>query len=255
VERGNTGLYRVGVPLLGVAVVIAAWWLATIVFHIGPFLLPSPPDIVAAFWQNHGLLLSSAGVTLGETAAGFGIAAGGGLLLAMTLSASRLINRAAMPMLVAANAIPKLAVAPLLVVWMGFGQFPKIVMVTLICFFPILLAATAGLNSTPADLGELARMLCTPTWKTFLRVKLPWALPQILTGLKVAVSLAVIGAVVAENSGSTAGLGYVIVQSQGDTALAFASVTLLAVESIGLFYALAGIERLLVPWARETTAQ
>jgi NitT/TauT family transport system permease protein len=255
-ERDRGVLYKIGLPVLGFAVFIGAWWLAIIVFGVGRFLLPTPLDIVRAFRVEHTLLLKEAWVTLTETAIGFGIAAAGGLLLAVILTASRLVNRAAMPVVVAINAVPKLAVAPLLVVWMGFGQLPKIVMVILICFFPVVLGSIAGLTATPGDLGELARSLTASRWKTFVKIRLPWALPHIFVGLKVSVSLAVIGAVVAEIAGAAEGLGFVIVSSgpQGDTSLAFAAVTLLAIESIALFYLVSTIERLLLPWARETTA-
>jgi NitT/TauT family transport system permease protein len=244
-----------GLPVIGAIAAVGLWWLATIVFHIREFMLPPPPAIVKSFLALPGYLLLAAGTTLRESVIGFGVATAGGLVLALLLSASRLVERAVMPLMVAANAIPKLAIAPLLIIWMGFGQTPKIVMVILVCFFPILISAMAGLTSTPSDLGELARSLSASRVKTFLKVRLPWALPQIFVGLKVAISLAVIGAVIAEFSGASQGLGFVIVNSgqQADTPLAFVAIVLLAVLSIGLFYILVGIERLLLPWVRETS--
>jgi NitT/TauT family transport system permease protein len=246
-------LSALGLPLLGAVVVVALWWLATIVFGIAPFILPAPLDIARVFTRLPGYLLSQTQTTLVETLAGFGLAVLGGLLGAMVLTAFRVIERAIFPLLVAANAVPKIAIAPLLVVWLGFGSVPKIVMVFLISFFPIVVAAVSGLTSMPAELGELARSLSASRPQTFVKLRIPWALPQIFIGLKVGITLAVVGAVVGEFSGGDQGLGYVILASgaSADTALAFAAMTLLGVMSVVLFYLVTTVEWLLLPWARE----
>jgi NitT/TauT family transport system permease protein len=249
-------LSAVGLPLLGAILVIAAWWLATVAFHILPVLLPSPPDIVRAFLRLPEFLARNAWVTLVETLGGFAAATLAGLVIALLLTSSRLLEHAVLPLLVAFNSVPKLAIAPLLTVWLGFGQMPKMVMVFLLCFFPIVLSTMSGLTSTPADLGELARTLSASRWHTFAKIRIPWALPQIFVGLKVAISLAVIGAIVGEftGTGTDRGLGAVIIISgtSADTPLAFAAITLLAVLSIGLFYLVVAAERLLLPWVKET---
>jgi NitT/TauT family transport system permease protein len=252
-ERGV--VFRYGLPLLGFAVFIGGWWLSTIAFHISTFMLPSPRDVAHSFREHPAFLLQNTLVSLKEAVLGFLLATAGGLVLALILTSSQYIRQAAMPVLVTINSIPKLAVAPLILVWMGFGQLPKVVMAILVCFFPILLSSITGLTSAPADLGELARALSSSRWKTFFKVRMPWALPQIFVGLKVAVALAIIGTVVQENAGSLEGLGYVIVSAEPafDTPLAFASVILLTLESILLFYVLVAVERLAMPWARETT--
>lgn len=255
-RRSRSRLPRFVLPVIAMAVCIGLWWLATIIFHINSFLLPSPADIVRSFLDTPGYLLRETGNTLLETLYGYAIAAVGGLFVAMLLTASKAMQRAILPILVGFNAVPKIAVAPLLVVWMGFGQSPKVVMVVLIAFFPIVVSSMAGLSSTPADLGELARSLSASRRQTFLKVRLPWALPQVFVGLKVAIALAVIGAVVGEFSGGNTGLGYVIVASgsSADTSLAFAAIALLAIISIGLFYLVAALEHVLLPWVRETSA-
>jgi NitT/TauT family transport system permease protein len=246
-----------GLPVLGAVVLVAIYWAITIVFNVKAILMPTPPSIVKSFNSFFGYLMDMSRVTLVETLAGFAIAAGGGLVIALILTSSETVNRATLPLLVAANAIPKVALAPLLVVWLGFGYSPKISLAVLICFFPIIVSTMSGLTSTPADLGELANSLSASRWQTFVKVRLPWALPQIFVGLKAAIPLAVTGAVVGEINGSAdKGLGYVIVASgsTADTALAFSSLVLLAVMSIALFYLVVGVERLLLPWARETSA-
>jgi NitT/TauT family transport system permease protein len=245
----------IGLPAVSTLIAIALWWSATIVFEIRTFFLPAPPDIVESFLKMPDYLLEQAWVTLGETLMGFALAAVGGLLIAVVLSASQLVQRATMPLLVAVNSIPKLALAPLLLLWLGFGQLNRVVMVILISFFPIVVSSMAGLGSTPSDLNELARSLSANKWQHFVKVRFPWAVPHIFVGLKVAISLALVGAVVAEFTGGGKGLGYVIVASgtSADTPLAFAAIVLLAVMSIGLFYLVVAAERRLLPWAKETT--
>jgi NitT/TauT family transport system permease protein len=249
-------LATVGLPVLGAVVTIGGWWAGTAVFDIRPVFLPSPPDIVEALSRQPAHLLRQAWITLTQTLIGFALAASTSLVLAVALTASRTVNQSVLPQIIAINAVPKVALAPLLVVWLGFGSTPKIVLAFLICFFPILVASMAGLTSTPTELNELARSLVASRWQTFLKIRLPWALPQIFVGLKVGISLAVIGSVVAEMQVPNAGLGAVIVVSgaTSDTPLAFAAMTLLAVMSICLFYVVVVAERLLLPWARQITA-
>lgn len=140
-------------------------------------------------------------------------------------------------------------------VWLGFGSVPKIAMVVLIAFFPIVVATMSGLTSTPVELAELAESLSASRLQTFVKLRIPWALPQIFVGLKLGVTLSVVGAVVGEFSGGDQGLGYVIVASgaSADTPLAFAAMTLLSAMSVLLFYFVAVLERLFLPWAREIT--
>jgi NitT/TauT family transport system permease protein len=245
----------VGLPAAGGVAIVALWWLATIVFGIRTFFVPKPPEVLDAYRRLPGHLLTQTGHTLAETMVGFGVAALGGTILAVLLTACGPLERAAMPWVVAVNAVPKVALAPLLVVWLGFGIRPKVAMVILICFFPVVVSTMAGLSSTPTDLGELARSLSASRWQTFVRVRLPWALPQVFVGLKVAISLALVGAVVGEIQNPDRGLGAVILSAgtSADTPLAFAAVVLLGVLGVGLFYLVVGVERILLPWAREIT--
>ncbi|MFC6017974.1 ABC transporter permease [Plantactinospora solaniradicis] len=239
-------------PVLGGVIAVGLWWLVAELFDISAFFLPSPPDVVSAFLRLPGYLLQETWVTFLETVIGFGIAAAGGLVVALLLAASWVVERMTMPLMAAINSVPKVALAPLLLVWIGFGPEPKIVMVVLVCFFPIVVSAMAGLTSTPNDLRELARSLSASWWQTFLKVRLAWALPQIFVGLKVATSLAIIGAIIGEVVNPDRGLGSVIVSSgaSADTPLAFAALTLLALMGAALFYLMVALERLLVPWAR-----
>ncbi|GAA2792633.1 ABC transporter permease [Kribbella solani] len=241
-------------PIIGLAATVALWWGATIVFAIEPYLLPSPWDVVVKFSEQPGMLLTETGTSLLETIEGFLLAIVIGVPIALLIVRSVILERLVYPLLLMVNSIPKVAVAPLLVVWMGFGQWPKVVMVLLMCFFPIVISTAQGMKSTPSELVELMRSLNASRTQEFFKLRLRYAMPQIFTGFKVAISLAVIGSVIAEFVGATKGLGYIIQQSgaSADTTLAFAAITLLSVMSIVLFYGLALLEYLLLPWARET---
>ena len=171
----------------------------------------------------------------------------------MAIASSRLLERTIYPVLLGLNAVPKIAIAPILVLWMGFGYGPKIVVTFLLCIFPIVISTATGLKSTPPELVELVAVARRVSrLELFRRVRFPSALPHVFVGLKVAISLAVIGAVIGEFVGAEAGLGHVIIASGSnvDTSLAFGAMVLLGVLSVALFYALVGLERLLVPWAR-----
>jgi NitT/TauT family transport system permease protein len=239
-------------PVLGAVLAVGLWWLLTAALHIDKFYVPSPADVVDTFLRTPQFLIQETWVTLQRVLIGFGIAVAGGLAVAIVLAASPTVERMAMPVLAAVNAIPKVALAPLLLIWMGFGDAPKIVMVILVSFFPVVVSTMAGLTSTPTELRRLARSLKASWRQTFVKVRLPWALPQIFVGLKVATPLAIIGAVIGEVVNPDRGLGSVISGSgaSNDTPLAFAALVLLAVLGVVMFYAVALVERLLVPWAQ-----
>ncbi|MGW3966687.1 ABC transporter permease [Amycolatopsis sp. NPDC005003] len=240
-------------PVVGVLLLVGLWWLATIVFSIERFLVPSPADVVASFLELPGYLLEQSLVTLAETVEGFLLSIVVGVPLAVLIVRFPLLERTFYPILLAVNAVPKIAIAPILVVWFGFGQGPKVVLVVLVCVFPVVISTVSGMKSTPHELVELFRSWDSSRRQEFFKLRFRHALPQIFVGLKVAISLSVIGAVIAEFVGAGAGLGFVIVQSgaSADTSLAFAAMTLLAIMSIALFYGLAYLERKLLPWAEE----
>ena len=247
-------LGAVVLPILGMVVLVAIWWLAVLAFHIQPFLLPTPPQVAQVFVDAPGEMLGHLRASAFETLEGYGLAVLAGLAIALAVAGSRTIDRMFTPLLVAANAVPKVALAPLVIIWFGLGQVSRVVLVFLVCFFPIVVSAVAGFTTTPVELAELARSLSASRRQTFLKVRVPGALPQIFVGLKVAVGLAVIGATVAELQGADVGLMYAVQAygGQGRTAPAFAALILLAVLSIVLYYLLVALERRLLPWARET---
>lgn len=243
-------------PALTLVLALAAWWAVTTFTDVERILLPPPADVLEELRNRPDYLTEHGRFTLVGTLGGFAIAAVGGTVIGTAIALSRVFSQMTYPWLVAFNAIPKIALAPLLIVWLGFNLEPKVAMAVLVCFFPVVLATASGLTSTPSELVELARSLDASRWQTFAKVRFPYALPQIFIGLKLAVPLAVIGAVIGEFAGGSKGLGFVVNQSGslGQTDLAFAALIVLSVISVILYYALVGVERLLLPWVRATTS-
>lgn len=236
---------------------MAFWWLVTTGFGlVHPAALPPPLAVAESFVDARGVLIPALGITTLMTVQGFLLSAVAGVLIGIALAASRHLERMFAPLLVAVNAVPKIALGPLLVVSFGWGTKPILTMVFLLCFFPIVLSTVTGLTTTPADLAELARSLHASWWQSFRKVRFPAALPQVFVGLKVAMPLAAIGAVIGEFYSDRPGLGYQILQYNGvgETATAWAAIVLIAVMSIGLYSVLSVVERLALPWVRATTS-
>ena len=239
-------------PVVTFVALVALWDVATRAFGWEPWLVPPPRDVADALWVYRDLLPRHTWVTVWESLAGFALAIAIGIPLGGLIAYSRVLELTVYPILLGLNAVPKIAIAPILILWMGFGPGPKILVSFLLCVFPIVIATATGLKQTPVELVDLARSLCASEWQTFRRFRFPSAIPEIFIGLKVAISLAVIGAVIGEFVGASEGLGWVIVNSGANvnTALAFAAMAILALVSILLFYGLVLLERLAVPWAR-----
>jgi NitT/TauT family transport system permease protein len=244
----------VTLPIVGALVTLAVWRLSIAIFDIPPYLIPTPGAVLKAFAADPAYILTNAWVTLQETIKGFAIAVVAGVVTGAALASSSFVERAMYPQLIALNAVPKVALAPMLAVWVGLGQGAKVLMAVTMCFFPIVLATVTGVTTTAADLVEMSRSLSANRWQTFIKVRLPAAMPHIFIGLKTAMPLAVIGAVIGEFFSGSEGLGFVIQNATSDMAIAFAAIAVLAATSIVLYYAVVAVERLLLPWVRETTA-
>jgi putative hydroxymethylpyrimidine transport system permease protein len=236
--------------LLGLWEVAARWdWISN-ALDIEDFLVPAPSDIATSLWEDRSLLLSDAWVTLQEVLLGFLIAAVAGVAFALLIHLSETARRAVYPLLVASQTIPIVVLAPILVVWFGFGITPKLVIVALICFFPITVNMLDGLRSVDPDLTKMMRSLGAGRLQRLWRAELPASLPYAFSGARVAITVSVIGAVFAEYVGSSEGLGHLINQAQAQllTARSFAAVVVLSVMAIALFALVSAIERLVVTW-------
>jgi NitT/TauT family transport system permease protein/putative hydroxymethylpyrimidine transport system permease protein len=237
---------------LGLWELAARWELLADLLRIEPFLVPAPSDIAEALWTDRELLAEDGWVTLQEIVLGFALAVAAGLGFATALHLSDTLRRAFYPVLVASQTVPIIVIAPILVVWFGFGIGPKLAIIALICFFPITVNTLDGLRSVDPDLTKLMRTLDAGRARIFLRAEAPSALPYAFSGAKIAVAVAVIGAVFGEWAGSDSGLGHLMLQAsaQLETARLFAAVVVLSVFAIGLFALLSLLERRIAWWGR-----
>ncbi|QOC90326.1 ABC transporter permease [Micromonospora craniellae] len=250
------GITAVLLPAAGLLVAFGVWWLVARWGLVHPAALPPPGDVLTAYRLGQDRLLEHTVTTTGEILLGFLLSAVAGVLIGLSLAASRTVERMFTPLLVAINAVPKITLGPLLVVALGWGPKPILTMVFLLCFFPIVLSTATGLTTTSSELAELVRSWNASRWQAFRKVRFPAALPQIFVGLKVAMPLAAIGAVIGEFQAGEGGLGFVIQQYAGigDTATAWAAIILVALVSILLYAVLVLVERRSLPWVRETTS-
>ena len=240
-----------GPPLALLALVLAVWEAAARLGWVEDYLLPAPTEVARALVEDRDVLFADAWVTAQEVLLGFGLALAAGVGVAVLLHLSPMLRRALYPIVVASQAVPVIVIAPILVIWFGFGMGPKLMVIALICFFPITVNTLDGLRAVDRDQIRMLRTLGAGRWDTFRRLELPSALPYLFSGAKIAVAVAVIGAVFGELVGSDAGLGHVIQVGTAQllTARVFAAVLLLAAMAIALFALVAAIERRAVPWA------
>ncbi len=245
------------VPLAIVLALLGLWQLYARVGGVEDLILPAPTEVASALWSDRSLLWDNFVVTAQEVLFGLAVAVAAGALLAAALHASGAVRRAVYPLLVASQTVPIVIVAPLLVVWFGYGLAPKLVIIALICFFPVVVTALDGLASLDPELRKLMQTLDAPPLRTFRLVEVPAALPSLFSGARIAVAVAVIGAVLAEQAGSSDGLGHLLLQAtpQLETARAYAAVVVLSLFAIALFALLALLERLALPWAHRTRAR
>lgn len=255
-KRTTGSLRRWLLPALLLAALLGAWQLAAStgaladVLGLESFLVPSPVEIGESLWQSRSLLAENAWVTLREILLGLGCALVAGVGFAVLMHLSDTIRDASYPLIVVSQTIPIVVIAPILLVWLGFGIGPKVVVVALISFFPITVNVLDGLRSADPDAIKLMRTLDASRWQTFWRVETPTALPSFFTGARIAVVLAPIGAVFGEWVGSSSGLGHLILVDGGylEVARQFAAVFVLSAMALILIGLLALAERRVVTW-------
>lgn len=217
---------------------------------IPAYLLPAPSRVAAEIAGRPGFYLSQAALTLEEALAGFLLAGGAAFVLGSLMAHSRALERSLMPLALLTKVTPIVTVAPLLLLWLGFGLAPKVAIAGLIAFYPVLVGTVVGLRAAPQPALEFLRSLAASPWQVYLKLRLPQALPHLFAGLRVALPLSLIGAVVAEWVGAEAGLGHVILLANHrlDTATVFAGILILAVSGVLLTAALVAVERRLLFW-------
>lgn len=258
-DKGTTrwdGVWKWALPALFLLTLVGLWQVAAStglladLFGLEDFLVPSPAEIGEALWENRSLLAENAWVTLREILLGFACALLAGVAFAVAMHFSGFVLRSTYPLVVASQTIPIVAIAPILVIWFGFGILPKVLVVALVCFFPITVATLNGLSSVDPEASKLLRTLYASRWQIFRRLSVPTALPYLFTGIKISIVFAPIGALFGEWVGSSSGLGHQILQdnAQLETARLFAAVTILSVIGLALFGLVALVERRVVTW-------
>jgi NitT/TauT family transport system permease protein len=237
-------------PFLLLIFIVVGWDIAIRVFRIPAYQIPAPGDVVAVLWHDWPELLRQAWPTTYATIGGFLLSAAFGVPVAMLIAGSKTVESYVYPLLVFSQSVPKVAIAPLFVVWFGFGIIPKVIAAFLLGFFPVVVSAVQGFKSVDPDMVDLARAMQGNRFQVFCAVNLPHAMPSIFSGLKVSVTLAVVGAVVGEFVGSNSGIGYVLQRSIGtfDLPTMFAALVILALLGVVLFWIVDRVERLAIPW-------
>jgi NitT/TauT family transport system permease protein len=245
-RRYGSGLVSVGV----IAALVLAWQLICQLGQVPNWLLPAPSRIAAAIWQYRGMLPGHLLTTLTATVTGFAVALAVGVPLAIVITSSKIARNVLYPVFLLFQSVPKVALAPLILLWVGYGMPSKVLVAAVTAFFPIVINTATGMTAVSEEMLQLTHSYSPPVLRAFLKVRLPFAMPYLFSGMKVAMTLSVIGAVVGEFVGSDSGLGFVILTASStmNTSLVFAAMMLLSVMGIVLFYLIAAIERIACPW-------
>ncbi|CAB4690381.1 unannotated protein [freshwater metagenome] len=220
------------------------------VFHIRNFILPAPTKIFETLFQSWPYLWTNAKPTLFVVIVGFTMSLCTAVPIGILIASSKVMEKFVYPLLVTAQTIPKIALAPMLIIWFGFSMTPKLVITVLISFFPMVINTVAGLKGVPQEMLDLARSSRASKLTTFRKIRWPFALPSVFAGLKIAITMAVIGAIVGEYIGADKGLGFVLIAAAGrlEMDLVFAAVVILVAIGMSSFYTLTFIERISIPW-------
>jgi NitT/TauT family transport system permease protein len=231
-------------------VLFLLWEYAVRIFGVKEYLLPPPSKVWTEFLKRHETVFHGAFVTSQEILGGYLLAVAISIPLALIVARSRFVEESVYPAIVFLQIIPKIAIAPLFIIWLGFGFTPKLLLVFLLCFFPIVVASVAGFKSVDPEIMDFARTTGARGRSLFFKITLPQALPDIFTGLKVGAALSATAAVVAEFVAADKGLGYLLQQYNGqlETPMVFAIIVLLSLIGLAVYYAVELIERLVIPW-------
>ena len=243
-------------PAISLIGIIVIWQGLIDLLDIKPFILPTPTAVLRAGAENAGLLLHNSVATIGATLAGFALSVVVGVPIAVLIVSSRTLEGIIYPLVVSSQMVPKVAIAPLFVVWFGFGVMPKVLIAFLIAFFPVVISSVVGLESPDRDLLQLLRSMGASEFDMFRKVRVPHALPSIFAGFKIAMTLSVIGAIVGEFVASNSGIGYLLLVATGsmNTALLFAGIVVLTIIGVILFEIMEILEKVVSPWHVRTRA-
>ena len=248
--KKTAGLATWLMPVAILIGLVAAWELWVRLGDVPKWQLPAPSAIANELGSSRSLLWTHTIVTLKEIVFGFSAALAAGLILASGIAYSRVLERSVYPIVIASQTVPIIAIAPLLLIWVGYGLTPKIIIVALICFYPIAVNTVDGLKAVDPDMVNMLRTLGASRWQVFTKLQIPTALPFMFSGIKIGISVSVIAAVIGEWVGASEGLGYLITYSQPLflTARVFAAIFVLSVMGISLFVLAVIVEHMMMPW-------
>ncbi len=249
-KRPRINVKATALPLAVLLGLGLLWQMLVLWFDVPEWILPGPVQILKITGQNSELLMPHVWQTLQETLLGLGLALITGMMLAALLDMSAWLRQAVYPLLVISQTIPILALAPLLIIWFGFGLLPKVLIVALVCFFPIAVNTADGLTSTDPDFVALLRAMGANRRQIWAKVRLPASLPYFFSGLRIAAAYSVIGAIIGEWVGASSGLGIYMLRSSNafKTAQVFSAIAVSSAMSLALFGLVFAIERLALPW-------
>ncbi len=239
-------------PLVLLVALGLVWEMAVRLTETPRWMLPPPSAVFTSFYEDWSLLMQHTRVTLVEVLIGFVLALAAGIATGVAIDSSRIIERAVYPLLIASQTIPMVVLAPLFLIWFGYGLLPKVLITALVAYFPLAVNTVDGLKSGDREILALLRSMGASRWQRFRLAKVPAALPSIFSGARIAVAFCVIGAVFGELVGAKEGLGYLMERaaSQFETARVFAAIFILAFMGVGLFVSVTLLERILLPWRR-----
>lgn len=245
---------RAAPPAALLLVLLAVWEWAVRAFGIPFYILPAPSRIAGVVVADHAMLLADSWITLQEVLAGFAVAFVVGIGLALAIFSSRTVERAVYPLIIASQTVPVFAIAPLLIVWFGYGMASKVVMAALIVFFPIVVNTVDGLRAVDPDMVNLLRILGAGPGQILTKIRIPAALPFVFSGTRIAVAVSVIGAVIGEWVGAARGLGFSMIHANAQLHidLVFAAIVYLSAMALGLFVSVSVVEWFALPWRRRT---
>ncbi|MGE0062510.1 MAG: ABC transporter permease [Xanthobacteraceae bacterium] len=248
--EGSFGFLRKLTPLVGILGFLVVWQLVVVIYKMPAYLLPTPTEIAHVFFARLPELIHHGWVTVYEMIAGYALAVAVAVPLAIAITSSRAFNELVMPTMLFFQIVPKVAIAPLFLVWFGVGATPKILVAFLISFFPIVIDAAVGLRSMSPEMHDLARSMGATRMQVFSQFRLPTSLPYLFSGLKVAATLAIAGTVVGEFVGADRGLGYLLLvtNSNLETPMMFATIVALTAIGFVFYYMVELLENFLIPW-------
>lgn len=236
--------------LWGLVIFIIAWQLAVTLAGVPKWLLPAPTDVIFSIAGDYRLILSHAAYTLAAAVAGFLLAVVSGMVLALAMDYWPALESRLYPLLVVSQTVPIITVAPLIIIWLGYGLLPKVVVAALVCFFPLTVSITGGMRGTDPDLADLMKVMGASRWQVIRLARLPSALPSFFSGLKISATYSVMGAVIGEWVGSSSGLGVVLTRASHSyqTGRVFAVIAAIVAMSLAMFLVVEALARICVPW-------